>query len=162
MYNSLLLTHWVEGEGHVKLLLSFTLLSPWASVSLWVSSFTSSESCFARSLESLNSWARFTWGEGGGDERIKWGHLKRETQRSNTVENCKAAGDRPLDPSWSLIWYCFWKHRASTNTGLNQFSRSKDRKDKDRRIMLGSNTHNYVWFLTYITLVAVSAQITSL
>lgn len=32
-----------------------TLLSPWASVSLWVSSFTSSASCLARSLASLNS-----------------------------------------------------------------------------------------------------------
>lgn len=64
-----LIMHWTEwgimsyaGPGNL------TLLSPWASVSLWVSSFTSSASCFARSLESLTSWARFTWGEGGEEE----------------------------------------------------------------------------------------------
>lgn len=37
-----------------------TLLSPWASVSLCFSSFTSSESTLTRSLESRSSWAKFT------------------------------------------------------------------------------------------------------
>lgn len=72
-------THRIEWAARVERRLcvraasgNLTLLSPWASVSLWVSSFTSSVSCFTRSLESLNSWARFTWGEGGEEEWLKW------------------------------------------------------------------------------------------
>lgn len=72
---------------------NFTLLSPWASESLWVSSFTSSASCFARSLESLNSWARFTWG-GGEEEKRNMNGQRRRLLSQNT------AGSIPLRPQW--------------------------------------------------------------
>lgn len=59
-------------DAIIAILNSFigTLLSPWVSLSLWVSSFTSSTSCLFLSLESINNWAKFTC-ENGKDRKAK-------------------------------------------------------------------------------------------